>query len=142
MKVNTAFQACMYFTIILLIFTLSVNFVSAANFFNTQTPTGVELNTSSTNSTFLTLTGQTTTDLWLLVLVAAGAGGIVVAWLTHSTAILGVYLFSVIFWGSYGSMLGVTRIGNYIPVAFLFIATAALIFIWMGAIIGMLSGSG
>lgn len=142
MKVNTAFQACMYFTIILLIFTLSVNFVSAANFFNTQTPTGVELNTSSANSTFLTLTGQTTTDLWLLVLVAAGAGGIVVAWLTHSTAILGVYLFSVIFWGSYGSMLGVTRIGNYIPVAFLFIATAALIFIWMGAIIGMLSGSG
>jgi len=132
----------MYFTIILLIFTLSVNFVSAANFFGTNVPSGVDLNTSSENSTFISLTGESTTDLWLLVLVAAGAGGIVVAWLTHSTAILGVYLFSIIFWGSYGTMLGVTKIGNYIPAAFLFIATAALIFVFMGAIIGMLSGSG
>lgn len=132
----------MYITIVLLIFTLCINFVSVSGFFPIEAETGFDVNDTSVNATFFSLTGDTTTDLWLVVLTGMGAVGIVVAWITHSTAILAVYLFSAVFWISYINMLGVTNLGNYVPGEFIFIGTAGLVFVWMGAIIGMLSGSG
>jgi len=132
----------MYFTIIILIFTLCVNFVSATGFFPVEVETGIELNETSGNQTFFTLTGDSTTDLWAIVISGAGAIGLVVAWITRSPAILGVYLFSTVFWISYINMWGITNLGNYIPLAFSSIAHGAMLFLWIGAVAGMLSGGG
>ena len=143
MDTGTFFKLCVYITFCLLIFTLSVNFVSASGFFPVTVEAGPEIGDSA-NETFLNLVGGdfTTTDMWIVVLTGTGAIGILVAWLTRSTAILGVYLFSVIFWASYLNMISVTNLLNYVPLGFLAIGTTGMIFIYVGAVIGMLSGSG
>lgn len=146
MKINTFFQACTAFTILLLLFTLSVNFVSVSGFYPTNAETGIDINTTSTNETFQDVTGgYTPSNIWsvwsLAGLIALG-GSIAIAVLTRSSVFVGIYLFSIVFWTAYLNMLGITQLGNYVPGSFIFLGTTSLVFIWMGAIIGMLSGSG
>lgn len=146
MKVNTFFQACVAFTIILLIFTLSVNFVSVSGFYPTEVEVGIDVNTTSGNETFQDVTGgYTPSNIWTVWSIAgliALGGSIAIAVLTRSSTFVAIYLFSIVFWTAYLNMISITNLGNYVPGGFLFIGTASLIFIWMGAIIGMLSGSG
>ena len=80
--------------------------------------------------------------MWALVLTGAGAVGILVAWLTHSTAIIGVFIFSAAFWSSYVNTLGILNIGNFVDSNFILIGTTVMIMIFIGAVAGMLSGSG
>ena len=149
MNLNTFFQVCIYMTVCMILFTLSVNFVSALGVFPTgDVEAGVNVG-DSTNETFMEFTkstedpsGLSMTSIWTIVLTGAGIGTLVIAWITKSTVILGVYVFSVIFWVSYGNALSILGLGNYIPLDFLAIGTGGMIFIWVGAIAGMLSGSG
>lgn len=145
MKINTAFQACMYITIVILIFTLAVNFVSASGFFPVEAEMGFDINESNSSGIFEILTGQSPIGIWAMLIGSSAValiGSVVLAFITRSTAVIGVYIFSVVFWASYMTMLYGLDLSNYIPVGLQLIATASLIFIWMGAIIGMLSGSG
>ena len=149
MRLNTFFQICVYMTLCMIIFTLSINFVSALDVFPTGgVEAGVDVK-DTTNETFMEFTkstdnptGLSISSIWIIVLTGAGIGALLIAWITKSTVILGVYIFSVIFWVSYGNALSVLDIGNYIPIGFLAIGTGGMIFIWVGAIAGMLSGSG
>jgi len=65
-------------------------------------------------------------------IVAAGA-----AYALGSLSIIGIYLFSAIFWTNYKISLGILTVGNFIPNEFLTIFTIALVFIWVAAVIGM-----
>ena len=132
----------MYITVAMFIFTLCVNFVSASGIFPVKVESGFDINESNRTETLYLISGQNITDLWGWAAGLVIVGAIIVGWLTKSTAILGVYIFSVTFWTSYVTMLGITDIGNYVPPDIIFIGSAGLMFIWVGAIIGMLSGSG
>jgi hypothetical protein len=62
---------------------------------------------------------------------------------TQSTTIIGIYIFSVYFWGSYLNTIGVIGIlvgANPVILAFIGLFTIPVVFIFIGAVIGMLSG--
>jgi len=145
---NSLFQICIIITISLFVFNLCVHYVSGMGVFPTGATGGFEPGDDS-NETLQRSTvgpdypgGITMTSMWGFVLTAAGAVGLLVAWLTHSTSVLGVFIFSVAFWASYINTIGIINIGNYIPSGFILIGTAAMGLIWIGAVAGMLSGSG
>ncbi len=150
MRENTYFQVCVYICICMIVFTMSINFVSAMGVFPTTAPVGFQTG-NTTGQTFQNLTNvenETVAnlgidDLFVIILTGAALGGILVAWLTHSTTILGIYVFSVVFWASYGRALAVLGWQFLEPISgFIMIGTVGMSFIFAGAIAGMLSGSG
>jgi len=138
----------------MIIFTLSVNFVSGLGVFPTSYETGF-VESDNTSETFENLTniesqtddsGNTILGLDALLIGLLGAGGIiaiVAAWVTRSPVILGVYAFSAVFWASYIRMLVILELDLFTSFdGFVGIGTAAMFFVFAGAIAGMLSGSG
>ena len=148
MNLNTLFQTCVYFTIIMLIFTLCINFVSFLDIFGT-TEMGADVNLNNGSETFESVSGNPIGNIWgsftsatgLATLLGLG-GSIVVGALLRSPVVIGVGLFSTVFWASYLNMMGVLDLGGFMPPQLLGIAHASMLFIWAGATIGMLSGSG
>jgi len=129
-------------------FTLSVNFVSGLSLFESDTPFGFQIH-DETNRTFNATTdipvqdGESGIDaLWIVVLSGTSIAGLALAWITRSPVVLGIYVFSVVFWAAYGNTLIILDVGNWIPAGFLAIATGLMAFFYAGAIAGMLSGSG
>lgn len=149
MNLNTLYQTCVYFCICMTIFTVSLSFVNGLGVFDISMEGGF-VPGSSSEETFKDLTNITDEKgeeggmdfLWASVLTASGFGGLVIAWITRSTTILGVYVFSAVFWVSYINSMSILNIGGYLPLGFIAIGTTAMLFIWAGAVAGMLSGSG
>lgn len=125
----------------MIVLTLSINFINGLDIFETV-ETGVGISGDSDNI-FSQLTGLTggMEFIWLAVTSLAGVGAVLLATFMHSAIPVGAYLFSVVFWTSYGRSLSVLS-GLYIPSDFLLIGTVAMLFIWAGALAGMFSGSG
>ena len=65
-----------------------------------------------------------------------------VAKMTQSTNMIGVWLFSSVFWTSYNNAISVIDVNSWIPGDFLLMFTVAFLFLWVGAVIGILTGSG
>ena len=149
MNLNTFFQTCIYICVGLIVLTMSINFVNAMDIFDFGMEAGFSSGTDFEDLTDVNYTGDDTNDpdagmkgLWLIMLTGAGIGGLTVAWITKSPVILGVFIFSAVFWASYINAAAVLHFGGFIPVGFLAIGTAIMGFFWAGAIAGMLSGSG
>ena len=152
MNLNTFYQSCVYIRIGLIVLTMSINFVSGMGVFDFNMNTGFGSGTSDEvfeDITDVNFTGDDTHEadtgmqgLWLIMLTGAGAGGVVLAFITKSPVILGVFVFSAVFWASYINAAAVLGFGGYIPAGFLAIGTTVMGFFWAGAIAGMLSGSG
>lgn len=146
---ETFFQVCLILTISMFIFTLCVHYVSGLGIYSDTNIQGGVNPGDDANETVQRVTGSPdypdgfSIDLmWGLVLTGVGAVGIVVAWLTHSTAIIGVFIFSAVFWASYINMMGILNIGNYIDPNFMVIGHTVMVMVFIGAVAGMLSGSG
>lgn len=80
--------------------------------------------------------------MWALFLVAGAAASVFLAWATHSVVPIGIYLFSEVFWTSWIRTHGILNFGGYIPADFLLLITIGMIFLFIAAVIGMLTGSG
>jgi len=138
---NTFFQICIVIVITLILFNLAVAWVDTLNIYQTNVDTGIATGADQ-NETFQNIAGINIDSIWTLVLTGTAIAGIALAWITRSTTIIGIVLFSLVFWASYWNTLSILNIGDYIPGGFILIGTAGMLFIWVGAIIGMLSGSG
>lgn len=151
---KTLFQICVIICVALAVLNVAINFVQGLGIFppNMIYQEGLG-STGFTNSTFENLTSvEATTDsgstiagvdaIFYSVLTVGGLAAIVVAWITRSTAIIGVWILSTVFWYSYIRTHIVLELANYIPPGFLLMGGIAMGFIWAGAIAGMLSGSG
>lgn len=146
MNLNTFFQLCLYICIVMIVFTLAVNFINGLNAFESRVETGVPVGTNTSN-TFVNFAGITMNEIWVGVLFGTGLLSLALAWMMHSAIPVGVWIFSSVFWTSYQSALtAITGIGiegtQIIPADFLLIGTVMMGFFWMGAIAGMFSGSG
>jgi len=130
------------------VFNLAIGFVNGLDVF--ETSYDIEsVSGDYSNSTFEEATQNTTgvglsmSSMWGIVIVGV-AGSLVIAAITHSVAAVGVYVFSLVFWASYTNMIvGIlpkVLLGSIW--GFVIIGTAAMLFIWVGAVVGMLSGSG
>jgi len=137
METSNYFRLCVYFCIGLIIFTLSINFISAMGIFS-SVPTDIS---STSNNIFSQITGldEGMASIWAIVTTVGGIGAVVVAFLIQSATFVGVYLFSVVFWTSYSRFIVTININDFIPSDFLIIFTVALLFIWVAAVISMLS---
>ena len=85
--------------------------------------------------------------VWLTTFLLTGGAAFILAKMLQSSSIIGVWLFSSVFWTSYHNCLTVVNVNNWLLEFsvfsdFILIATVGLLFIWIGAVIGMLTGSG
>lgn len=145
---SSFFQICVYLTLIMFIFSLCVSYISGLNVFGITVEEGFQPG-SNFSDTFAGVTrqpeylGGISMDLiWGLVLTGAGIAGLFLAWVTRSTAIIGILIFSISFWAAYGNCLSILNPMGWVDPNLIGIGTAAMGFIWVGAIIGMLTGSG
>lgn len=142
--INSFFSTCVYVVIVMFVFVLLFNVVGSLGFFTTaSTPGGPYL--GEEGHTIAQESGGFLMDnIWAIALTG-GVGGVLLAVLTHSTAILGIYLFSAVFWAMYGNLLSILSVGNLLTGTlwnFVVIGTAVMIIVFVAAIAGMLSGSG
>jgi hypothetical protein len=132
-----------------IIFTLCINFVGTLGVFPIGSDAGTPMGTS-TNETLNSITsGYDITDFLNIITVGGSiltiGGALFLLYVTQSTIILGAYLFTTVFWGSYGLAVGRLLamdlfVGPIVAFATIFTVIIALIF--LAAITGMLSGNG
>ena len=143
---KTLYQTCVIICITMLVFTLAINFVSGLGIFAPYSA-GVGSG-GSTDDTFNATTNTSNEGsfgmdaVWGMIFGGAAIGAIVVAGVTRSPIIIGVYIFSVVFWVAYLNTLTVIQANDWIPAGFLLMGTTLMVFVFAGAVIGMLSGSG
>jgi hypothetical protein len=81
--------------------------------------------------------------IWLIVTSLTGIAVVALAALTHSVVPIGLHLFGTVFWTSYIRANSVLGIGSgYIPGEVFGVFFVGVTFIFIAAIIGMLTGSG
>ena len=141
MNFDNLFRVCLGFTLLLLCFSLVANFVSALDVFPHTTNIGID---ADTNSALEQLTGLDSPDMQAIFIGVTGltfAGAVALAILTKQMIPIGLHLFGVVFWTSWIRMSSVLGYGGYIPVELLAVFTIGAMFIFIGAIIGMLTGN-
>ena len=142
MNLSNFFQTCLYFCLCMIIVTLCINFVDGLGVFPTPIESGVDVSGSSDDIfTKLTNIKGGLKYVWAFAIGTGLAVAGLVAWVTHSTIPFGIYLFSAVFWTSYGRALSIVYTWH-IPGDFLVIGTVLMLFLFAGAVAGMLSGSG
>jgi len=124
------------------VFTLLFSVVHATGAFDITPEQGVQID--DTESALGDTTSLETPNMnYLITLVLAGAGvGLVIGWITHSIVPVGISIFSTVFWAAYINAHGILSIGNFIPSELLLIFTVCTVFIFIAAIVGMITGSG
>ena len=149
MEMNSLYQLCIFFTIGITIFSSCVTFVSGLGLFGPADVSYGE-NSSSMNASIHGYTkssdhpvGLGMGDLFSIVITAgtaaALAGSLIISYITGSTTYVGIYLFSVYFWSTFTTAFGIFGILG-LPLSLLGLFTVPIAFIFIGAVIGMLSG--
>jgi len=147
---DTFFQICIMISIFLIVFNVLAVFVNALDVYGGEVETGVDIEESDTADDVFkkilpNLPGGAA-SVWTTILTVSGIASIAVAILMHSATPVGVWIFSSVFWTSYTAMIGVVNVNNIfteVPMVYFLLAfTVGLIFVWMGALAGMFSGSG
>lgn len=150
MELRSLFHLCVYFCLIMLIFTMCINLVGGMDIWDVSYDPGTR-NTNFTNLTNVTYTDPSTGTastgmdaLWKIA-VAGGGAALIVGFLTRSPVFIGVAAFAGVFWSSYINTISIITQGIDLlsPAGgFIAIGTAAMGFVFAGALAGMLSGSG
>ena len=139
---NSFFQTCYYLCIVMIVFSVAIIFVNSLNLF-TDVESGVHLG-DTPDDIFYAITGFRggAQAMWTALVIGTGVAALGVAVVTKSTNMIGVWLFSTVFWTGYHKCISVVDIGGWIQDSFLLMFTVAFLFLFVGAIIGMLTGSG
>jgi hypothetical protein len=138
---SSFFRITVYICLALVCFNLALIFVDSLGVFPYTSASGKEItNTSSALYDFAGFSGNMN-YLWGLVLTGGIVGG-VIGFLTSSFIPIGISIFSTVFWATYIRTLGIISIGGYVPGEFLIIFTVAIVFVFVAAIIGMITGAG
>ena len=139
---STFFKIAVYLSFVMIVFNLSIAFVGTLGAFPVEDIPGT--GTVSEDSALTTFTGLTggMEGVWLMVTTITGLGAVLLAIAVKSFIPVGVHLFSVVFWTAYIKSNSILSVGGYIPGDFLVIFLIGMIFLFIAAIIGMLTGSG
>jgi len=126
-----------------MVFTLLLNFVAITGAFPfVEDESGKDL--GNTGKILNDTTDYTSGGMdWVWVVGIGGVAlGVVAGALMHSVVPIGISIFGSVFWASFINVHGILSIGGYIPSDILTIFTVCVVFIFIAAIIGMLTGSG
>ena len=145
---DTIFQLCLYITIGMVVFSLIFSLLAGISVFSEEQPKeGIEIETTDKDNSFYSITGQ---DLEKSLLLSAVTGSIIgiatgglLSFLTKTTSGIGVGLFSGVFWGAYTNVNNIINAGSYLDnVGLMVIIHVVVGMLFVGAIIGMFTGSG
>jgi len=137
------FRTCIYLCLTLIVFTLAINFVNEMGAFNAYEaqPTEEIVTVDNALEQISGLEGGMA-SLWGLAVGIGLAGAVVLVFISKQISPIGIYLFSTVFWTSWIRMNTVININGAMPVELMALFTVAALFLFVAAIIGMLTGSG
>lgn len=138
---NSFFRICIFICLLLIVFNLTWAFVHSLRVF----PIGEEgISSGRTSGVIEIFTGLSggMLGLWELVSILGLAGAGAISWAIKSATPIGLFIFADVFWVSYNGTIQIMNIGNYMPAEFLLIATVGITFLFIAAVVGMLTGSG
>jgi len=141
---NTLFRICFNITLAMIIFNLALAFVDSTGAFPAHPSYTPDVTAGNALSKFTTLApGNQNMDALFKSLLGLGLlGAIAIAALLHSVAPIGVYLFGAVFWAAFIKTSFLFNQGGFFPPEVIVIFTVGMIFLFIGAIAGMLTGSG
>jgi len=135
------FKIAIYLAISMIVFNLVVGYVGSLEVFPVESIPGT--GTVEENNALTTFTGLTDgmEGVWLMVTTVTGITAIGLAILTRSWIPVGLHLFSTVFWTAYTKSNSILSVGGYVPGDFLAIFFIVMMFIFLAAVIAMLTGS-
>ena len=156
MNLSTFYQTSIYICLCVIAVNLSFAFITGLGVFGTTAYEGMEIGDTTaeivedyTGLNATTEGGNEYTGMDALWVIAAGSaiGGIAgffLSWATKTSVFMAIGLFSGVFWSSYLNSLSVINAGGYLDsiLGFILIGTVLMVFVFAGAVIGMLGGSG
>jgi len=141
---NTLFRICVYYCVALLIFTLAFNFVTSVGAFDVTSGPGItNVNEENLLSFFSDWSGGMNAVFGGFVILSFSLV-VLLAWAFHSMIPIGIYIFSMIFWTSFLRAWGIFMDAGFLEglQEFTFMFWAGTVFIFIGATVGMSTGSG
>jgi len=142
---KSMFQMCFYICLLLVLVNLGWGFLRGMDDLWTASASDQNVLDENTDQGLIhELTGLDSggTDLWLMITTVGGAAALAFSWMVHSLTPLGLYLFGVAFWTSYNGTMTIINMNSWLPGDFILIITVCMAFLFIGAIIGMITGSG
>lgn len=142
---KSMFQMCFYICLLLVLVNLGWGFLRGMDDLWTASASDQNVLDENTDQGLIhELTGLDSggTDLWLMITTVGGAAALAFSWMVHSLTPLGLYLFGVAFWTSYNGTMTIINMNSWLPGDFILIVTVVMAFLFIGAIIGMITGSG
>ena len=136
---------CFYICVLLIVINLGWGFLRGADDLWTASASDKNvLEGTDDHSLIQELTGldSSGTDMWLMITTIGGAAALAFSWMVHSLTPLGLYLFGVAFWTSYNGTISILNMNGWLPGEFILIGTVCMAFLFIGSIIGMITGSG
>ena len=146
MRLGSLFQVAFFFVVAIMVFTLCVNFVDGLGVFSSEgTPIYIDKGLEAegnASDVFASITGLDggMQYVWGLGITLAALGSVALAWATGQTTPIGVYIFSAVFWTSWIRCFSIFE--TIVPTELTMIAHIIMLFIFAGAIAGVLSGGG
>lgn len=152
---NTFFRIAVYLSFAMIIFNLAIAFVGGLDNPNTGEPIFPVGGTPGRGMTNESESIEEYTDMGAIGLEDPTVGGmftliasgvlvatIFICILIRSITPLGIAIFGSVFWGAFYQAQAVISYGGYIPSDFITIFVVGGAFLFIAAIIGMLTGSG
>lgn len=140
---KTFFQIAVSLCLLMLFFSLTANFVASMDIFPNTTGIGIDVEGNSDALSQLTgLSSPTMNALFVGVTGLAFLGAVALSTVTHSVKPIGIHLFGAVFWTSWVRMTSILGYGGYVPDELLVVFTVGVVFVFIAAIIGMLTGGG
>ena len=125
----------------MVLFSIAINFIYTLGIFPVEGNPGRDLNSSNVLQTITGLQGGME-NLWAIVTTIGGIAAVTLAILTRSMIPAGIYLFGTVFWTSWLKTSSILSLGGYIPGGFLAMFTVGVTFLFIAAVIGMITGGG
>lgn len=140
---NSFFRICIVICLLMLVFSLVANLISGLDVFPDVSPVGISAeNEAGVLSSLTGLSDPNMNSIWLGVTGLSFLGAVALAALTRSMTPIGLHLFGTVFWTSWIRMSSVLSYGGYIPSDFLIVFTVGVMFVFIAAIIGLITGGG
>jgi len=136
------FQAAVYLTFIMFIFGALASFIASTGAFPFTEDMGIGVTSESDFLTkFTGLSDPTMQGLFIGVTGLTFIGAVALAMATRSVTPIGLHIFGAVFWSCWVKVSVILSYGGYIPDGFVSIILIGVTFVFVAAIVGILTGS-
>ena len=139
---NSFFRICIVMCIGFILFNVLLAYFASAGNYGFQEDIGISVtDESDALTTFTGLKNSNMRSLFLGVTTIAFLGAVTLSVFTRTVTPIGLYLFGLVFWTSWIKTKSILGEGGYIPDNFLIVFIVGALFIFIAAIIGILTRS-